>query len=510
MAKAPAKTRTKGTPKGGKNAARSARSKKSKSVKNEYDATKNAQRRKAPSTILRSEDAELKATARKSINNSARDLRRNLPDAAWAIRKHLDFTSTFTFQARTGDAALDAAIEAEIEERAKPYNCDLAARHPLYRMVRIAEASRTVDGDVFWLKLADGRIQAIEGDRVQTATKLPRKYKAEQFTHGILTSKGGRAREYCVTKRNKTGSNFVFDKIFPAKWIIPHGYYDRYDQIRGITPLSSALNSFRDLYESRSYALAKAKVAQLFGLTIYREASEQLGKLTTTDADGDGEPDPGGYQIDFEKGPVLLDLDPGDRAEFLENKTPSSEFQKFDRIIVGSALKSLDIPYSFYDESHTNFFGSKGALQQYLFSANIKRADVKLLLNSWIKWQLGIAVAAGRITLPASISFSDLKWEWVPAGLPWWKPLEEVKADIEAIGNGLTSTPRATAARGDDAYDIAAEEAKYRIYRAKLAKEVEAEGGSMPTGSNGNATPPPDDSISKALATEKNGEQANV
>ncbi len=512
MAKVTAKARTRnGSHKGGTDAARSAHA--GRKFRNTYDAAASQEKRKNPSSILRSEDRELATTDRKKVTNGTRDLRRNFPDAAWAIRKHLDFTATFTFQARTGDDGLDEIIENHIEEMSKPYNCDVAGRHPLYRQVRIAEACRTVDGDVFWLKLPDGRIQAIEGDRVQTASKLPAGYKTDDFTHGILTNKAGRAMEYCVCKRGKGGSGFEFDRIFPAKWIISHGYYDRYDQIRGVTPLASALNAFRDVYEGRAYALAKSKVAQLFGLAIYREASQQFGPLTNNeDADGDGTPDAGGYQVDFTKGPQLLDLEPGDRAEFLENRTPSTEFQQFDQAIIASALKSLDIPFSFYDEGHTNFFGSKGALQQYLFSANIKRADVKNLLDQWIIWQLALAVMNDVIKLPRTIEFSQLNWEWVPAGLPWWKPLEEVKADVEAIANGLTSTPRACKSRGEDDYEISSEEAKYQMFVAKLQEQVKAAGGYMPNGTPKKSASG-DESKSteaEALAKEMNGEKANV
>ncbi len=484
-----------------------------KAPTNRYDATVDDGRRKAPTSRLNSEDKALCKTGRKKLTSSTRDLRRNFPDAAWAIRKHLDFNATFAFQARTGDDGLDTAIEQFVAWRSRAANFDLAARHGLSRFIRIAEAARTVDGDVFLLKLADGRLQAIEGDRVQTAGRgLPPRLKVENFTHGIRTSRGGRAMSYCVCKRSKRGGQMEFDRLFPAKWIIPHGYYDRFDQVRGITPLSSAINSFRDLYEARTYALAKAKVAQLFGMTIFRDAAESIGNITSPDADGDGEADAGGYEVDFEKGPVLLDLDPGDRAEFLENKTPSAEFREFDRVIVAAALKSLDIPYSFYDESHTNFFGSKGALQQYLHSAKIKRGDVREVLNAWTRWQLAREISLGKLKLPAGMTFDDLSWEWIAAGLPWWKPLEEVKADIAAIGAGLTSTPRACKARGEDAYEIAAEEAKYQIRLAALRTEVEGAGGHLGPAVKKPATDNDDDknTLSEALSREMTGEKANV
>jgi capsid protein len=479
--------------------------------RNEYEATKDSHRRKAPTANTKAEDAVLCKSSRQKLSGGAKDLRRNFADAAWAVRKHLDFVSTFTFQARTDDTGLDKDIELWIAERSRRHNCDVAARHPLRRMIRIAEACRTIDGDSFWLKLADGRIQGIEGDRIQTARDLPAGYTPEEFTHGVRTNASGRAMEYCICKR-ATNTGLVFDKMVPAKWIWSHGYYDRYDQIRGVTPLSTSLNNFRDLHEGRGYALARMKVSQLFGLVIFREKADPLGQIVEGDADG-AEPRDYRKEINFDLGPQILDLDPMDRAEFLENKTPSVEFQQFDTVILASALKSLDIPLSFYNEAHTNFFGSKGALQQYLFSANIKRGDVAELLDDWTSWQLGLAIADGDLRLPMGMTWADIGWQWVPAGLPWWKPLEEVKAYVEAIKAGLTSTPRACLERGDDAYEIAAEEAKYRTMRAALAKEVAAAGGSMDDGGGDDAGEDDDDdtTLADALAKElMTGEQANV
>ena len=30
-------------------------------------------------------------------------------------------------------------------------------------------------------------------------------------------------------------------------------------------------------------------------------------------------------------------------------------------------------------------------------------------------------------------------WQWVPRLMPWWRPLEEVTAELKAIGGGLSN-----------------------------------------------------------------------
>jgi capsid protein len=476
-------------------------------ARNQYDATRDTHRRKAPTGKVNAEDRVLCKAGRRKLISGLRDLRRNYADAAWAIRKHLDFVSSFTFQCRTTDTGLNSEIETFLKLRSRPENCDLAGRHPLRRFIRQLEGCRTVDGDVFALKISDGRMQAIEGDRVRDPRD--RRDPNETWVHGIKVSAAGRALAYAIHKRNNLGL-FELDKILSARFVMPHGYYDRFDQVRGVTPLSTALNAFRDLYESRTYALAKAKVAQLFGLVIYSDAADSVGPVIERETT-DGEDEEKGYEVDFDKGPVMLQLDGQDRASFLENKTPSSEFREFDQVILASALKSLDIPFSFYNESFTNFFGSKGALQQYLFSARQKREDNKDFLDNWTAWQIGMAVAAGDIRLPGRMEFTDLAWSWIHVGLPWWKPLEEVKAYREGIAGGLTNTPRACRERGEDAWEILDEEAEYQIYRAEVARRVREDGGRLPGQEpDGREGTYEDGPINRALSREREGETANV
>ena len=83
-----------------------------------YDAVESKNRRQAPTGRLRSEDKELLPQQRRKLTSAARDIHRNFTIAAWAIRKHLDYVSTFSFQSGTGHAAsegegtLDGAVNS--------------------------------------------------------------------------------------------------------------------------------------------------------------------------------------------------------------------------------------------------------------------------------------------------------------------------------------------------------------------------------------------------------------
>lgn len=451
----------------------------------EYDVTVDTGRRRKPTVKLQSEDRELSTAQRKETLVLGRDTTKNFAIAGWAIRRHLDYVASFTFQAQTGDKTLDAELERLVAGWSTRAGCDVRRRHPLRRMTRMWEARKVVDGDILVVKQADGRLQNVEGDRIRSPSDLPASVAALNLTHGVQTDAAGAAVAYCVCKRGDYGNQFLFERLVSAENAVLHASWDqhRFDQVRGVTPLSSALNQYRDTYEALEYSLAKAKVAQLFGLVFYREAADSLGDITnaTDDATSGTETadtaDKSETEVDFTRGPAVLDLEPGDRAEFLENKTPSVEFADFIRSIVMLALKSLDIPYSHYDEAHTNYSGSRLAWLQYEYAAEAKRADLVEVLDEILTWRIMLWILAGRLILPGSMTLADLTWAWVPAGVPWIDPLKEIQADGLAVDRGFSSTPFICKRHGRDAYRLIDEQADYLAYRQqKLGQYDQAPG----------------------------------
>jgi capsid protein len=420
-----------------------------------YDAASSVKRRRAPvRTSTYSEDDELNATNRKRLVATTRDLTRNFAPVGWMIRKHLDYVSTFKFQSRSRVPEFDARLEALFDWWTRPEKCDAAGRHSLYRMIRLVEQCRTVDGDAFLLKLNNGTLQAIEADRVLD----PGTDVSGRWVHGVDVDAAGRALRYAVHRRGSLG-RMELDQVVDARDVLACGYYDRIDQVRGISRLASAVNAYQDIYESVEYALAKAKVSQLFGLVTYRERADALGDIAANDVDS------ARYDVNFGSGPFHLDLDDGDKAEVLESRTPSTEFQAFMQTMIAAALKSLDIPYSFYDESHTNYSGARQAMLQYEQSVRAKRRELQDLLDSITVWKLRQWVASGLIDLPADVAdVRDLAWEWVPMGLPWIDPLKEVQAEAAAVAAGLASRQQIMAARRLDFYETADQLAAEQAY----------------------------------------------
>lgn len=357
----------------------------------------------------------------------------------------------------------------------RPANADVAGKFSREKLFRLAEMRRVLDGDTLLVKLNDGRLQGIQADLIEDPAD---KKDDEEWINGVLVTAVGRALSYAVKVR-KGYTESKPDRRIDSTNAIHYGFFDRYaaDQVRGFSPLVAALNPLRDVYENFDYALAKAKVSQLFALAFYRDAVEPWDDTeeeitTAVDESGNEVQVTTGYKVDFGKGPMTLDLNDGDRAEFLESKTPSTEFQSFTQLIIQVALKALDIPFSFYDESHTNFFGSRAAWLHYERSCRDKRDDQLEMRRNYTVWKLRIWIRDGRLVLPAGMTISDCTFEWQARGMPWWDPSKEVAGNVAAIGAGLDTPQRICKAADSDFYDNIDQIAEAQAYAKSKGVEL--------------------------------------
>lgn len=420
----------------------------------DFDALEPQGRRKMPNPRVRHLDAVLPQDKRNKLTATSQNLSRNFSIAQWMIKKHLDYVTQFEFDMQTSDRGLNRDIEALMLRDSRPSLADTGGRFWRERLFRLAELRAIVDGDMGLMKLANGRLQGIESDLVQNPPQEIRDRSRRIWVNGVLTAPGGRHLAYSVYKRGDRG--YEFDRVVPAANMCWYGHYEHFSatQTRGVSPIVSALAPLRDVYENFNYALAKAKVTQLFAIAFYREAQESAGELTYAGDEDDCETDKSGYTVDFGKGPAVLDLEPGDRAEFLEANQPGSDFQNFTELMIQVALKALDIPYSFYNESFTNFFGSRAAWLHYQRSCFDKQQNQRELRRQYTIWKFQTWILSGELVLPSSMStLEDLVFEWIPRGMPWWDPSKEVNGDIQAVASGFTSPQRVVKEHGTGTFE---------------------------------------------------------
>lgn len=418
-----------------------------------YDATETGGKRKSRGSTIKSEDKVLTDQGRNRLTSESSDLRRNFALLAWAVRKHLDYVASFNFQARTGIRELDDQIEKYIRDESKAHRFDITGRHDLHSYLRTLEGCAVIGGDCGSIRLKSGHLQAIETDRIKNPPK-PEMTEDSSWVQGVKVDQYGRPVEYAIHNRNQQYTGTTYEKSIPSSNFHLHAYLDRFDQVRGVTPLSAGLNSLIDVYEGIGYTLAKMKVEQLFAMLITRNGSDAAGELSGGLAADDESEDRSEYKVDFGKGPTLLDMDPGEDAKFLKSDTPGANTQKFLETVIMLTIKSLDLPMSFYNEAHTNFFGSRSAWLHYEKSSQPKRHRLTSgFLSWWTVWKLRQAIITGKIKFPKGLKLDESLWEWVPVGMPWWDPVKEVNGEVLAISNGLTTPQAVCKARGTNYED---------------------------------------------------------
>jgi len=426
-----------------------------------YNAVVDKKRRASPRSVTQSEDKVLNTSDRKKLVATLRDQRRNLGLLAWMCRKHLDYVANFTFKPITGNQDLDKDLSRLFKWWSRKENCDIAGRHSLQRFVRLAEAHKIVDGDVGILKVQSGHLQAIEGDRITTPTlgQLPSSVKGKKIDHGVVINGQLRALSYIINSRRDRGSMLVFERIVQARDMILYGCLDRFDQTRGISPLSSIVNMNQDVHESFEYQNLKIKFHAMFGIAIKRKITDDSDGFEYTDADDGLVPDKLTSKYDFKIQPGLkLEMDQGDDIDVIESKTPSQEFIDYANLMIQNIILALDFPMTFFDSRRSSYSSARQDTLNYNQGVQIKRQSIRDdILDPLTKWKIEHWTRATdpetnvpMLVLPNGMLPRDVKWEWRAVGLPWIDPLKEVSADARAIAIGVKSRQQVSNERGLD------------------------------------------------------------
>ena len=427
-----------------------------------YDAVTPSKHRRSAGAQIRSEDKVLDRTARIKLSANAIDLHRNAVLFAWAVRRHLDYTTLFDFQPNTKDKGLNREWMELMTRDCMPENCDIGGRHSWNRLRRLAEVRKTLDGDCGLLTLRSGHLQGIESHMVRNPQMVARA-DAQRWEQGIKKGAGRRALAYCLEDRDQY--NVKTERIVPAGQMFLLGSFEgRFDQIRGISPVAAALADFRDVYEIKALMQAKVKLEQIFGVAFIRDkASESLADEFGYDGDPENEDETAAATAE-EAGPPPsydlgqdikgFDLNVGEDVKLIQSGNPSANQQEFLMLSIAIAIKALDLPFNFFDESRTNFFGSKAAWLQYDRACVYKREDQLELHRRYTiwrnrRWMLPTSFGGtGELVLPRGMSESDLRWKWVHRGMPWWNPQEELTVDLMAAAAGLKTLQQICDERG--------------------------------------------------------------
>lgn len=427
-----------------------------------YDALENRGKRKRPPPRVIREDSHFVGKKRTQLIANANDVAKNFSIACWAIRRHLDYVTQFDFQAQTPDREFNKQLERVIQEASKRKNFDRGGRLTLKKAFRLLEARRVLDNDIGLMRLRDRSVQIIEADLIKNPP-TPAERAGTENVEGVRKDYAGWPLGYHIWGRDAGGITTSYRREVPASNFALYGFFDRSasDQVRGVSPFVTAINPLRDTYDTVDLATAKMKLGEIMGIAVFQKqtngtiGNSMPGNGSDDESCEDGESDDEeNKELDVSGGVKVWQFDENEDAKILESNTPSTEVQAFLQTLIAIALKALDIPYSFFDESFTNYSGSRGSWLHYERACTDKRDDQIEVRETWTDWTLQSLVADGLLELPRGWTVGELEYGWIPRGMPWWKPSEEVVGDLKAIGGALDNPERICRERDrGDVYD---------------------------------------------------------
>lgn len=405
-----------------------------------YQALNPKNRRRATTRRVMLEDRLLTDRRREALSANALDVWRNMGLMAWAIRRTLDYCCLWDFQPRTKDRGLNDELKRLMVRDTEPEAIDYYGRMDWDDMRRTAESQKLLAGDCFFVKMANGTLQMVEGSYCKNPEG--NSIRSEVWVNGAKL-KNGRVQAWNFIEENPANGQRTSRSVRQSS-VWQHCQFEgRPNQIRPQSPIVAAINEFRDLDETFDHMRAKVKLDQMFGLAFKR----------APDSEAFDEDDPAASEtqegaarvVDFGDGPAVFDLDEGEDVTSVQSQNPAASTQEFLKLCAQVALKSLDLPYNFFDEAHTNFFGSRAAwlLFERACYARRKTQDRlhrKMTVSRLWRWTLPVDMGGtGELTLPNSMQIQDVPFRWVPRGVAWWKPQEELDTALRSVAAGLKS-----------------------------------------------------------------------
>lgn len=448
----------------------------------DYEAVQNTDRRKQISSGQKPhQDIVLKPHERKRGEQATNDLIDNLPLAGWMIRRHVDAVSSFYFDVDSAAGDKRKEVIDFLEWHGKPKNFDAARRHSRDAAVRLYEMNKALDGDSMMATITAksspryGSLQLVEGSLIAKPKDFPpnmntvNKDGDPRFTdQGLELDTYGGVKSFIVCKYSKTKKALLFDRRVLARNAIYSGYFDRYAQTRGISPLLCAVNQFLDIKEGMESILLKIKLHALFGIAITQDAIDSVDGLPSSAEEIEDEGAEAGSvsqedvarEIDMSKGPFNLNLLPGEAASTVESDTPPESVRDYTNLAIRCGLLAFDIPYTFFDGRSSTFSHIIADRKMYEESIRAKRDKNQESMEEYLDFAINYGIDIGRIK---GISFEEIRplIHVHPRPSPWLDKMNEIKASEREVALGLKSIPTLGKERNVDVFAELEKQSEY-------------------------------------------------
>jgi capsid protein len=424
-------------------------------------------------------------TERIRLMNRARDLDDNFSTVR-AILTHfvIHTAGTLSYQARTGDTALDQDVEAYLNQWFA--NCDLTGRHSLLCLTQLVFRAVLVDGDCGVILVRDGddlKLQTVTADRIGRDIDLDLNDPA--YIGGVQIDPRGRPLKYRVYERNRAGSYLNFEEI-DAENFCHIANFTRPDEYRGRSVLAPMLDDAQDVADLIEYEKLAARWASSQAGVVKTEygADEELASVLR------GEKDQFGNEIKLtalEPGRINY-LNTGESMEmFKSGDRPAAAFANFVQYLENRMCRALGASARVILDRTSAGPEARKDLRQAERTFDFWRYQLEAqFLNKVVR--LALMDAAAKRLLPNRPEVTLGQWQWpgsvsIDAG-------RDARADIELWRMGLATAAELYGEAGHDWQASIRQRAKEAAYIRELAQEMEVSPSEISGGIESVATDP--------------------
>ncbi len=404
-----------------------------------------------------SEAAMLPQWERNTITARLRHLVRNNEYVAALVSTFAVHLGNSTLRAHSPDKAYNDAKERFWLNYSR--SCELTGLS-LAEVEEIIYTELLVAGEVFFLKLATGKIQLVPSEYVFSG-----KEPEEREIQGIVYDGTGNPTFYRIGSRDSRGTLKAGEKPIPAAQVIHLYRKDRAEMLRGVPWLSSAVNAIQDLSEIVAAKVMSVKSQSFISAVVTRNVESALPNL----ADG---ADSNGTRTKHQtlKNGTIYYLENGEDIKAFQSQFQSQDFDAFLLSRLRAVGACIGLPLELFVEGFKDSNYSSARSTNLLWGKkvrSIRRLIERRFLEPLNLWASERARAAnllkGESAYDAETSFG---WPTIPA----IDEAKEAEANIKKLNAGLTTYSAIYAENNlffDDEIKVRARDARLILEAAK-------------------------------------------
>lgn len=383
-------------------------------------------------------------------------------------------------QAQNTDGSMDVmndAVERHWLLWGNPDQCTVTGRMSWNKVQELVLESVARDGEcLVWLRRGyefgnySFQLQILDADH------LDENYNAEtvdgnRIYQGVEVNAFGKPIAYWIWRYNPADTagftpRAANERIRVLAEDILHIYdQERGSQMRGYPWLASAMTALHHIGKYREAELINARIAS--SKQVYYKQQEDVGFGDDDEVDDYG-------NVTFESNPGSHEILPrGWSIEKIDWTAPNQSLADFQKVVLRGAAAGLGVSYNSIasDLESVNYSSARfGGLEDQAQFRSIQKwfinAFIKPVYEEWLKMQLltnnwGLNIPANKFVKFTAVRYHPRSWQSVD-------PAKDIRADVEALNNSLTSWSDVIAKSGRDPDEVFLQIAKDKERMAAL------------------------------------------